>query len=75
MPHVVIKCFPGRTEEVKQACADRVAADVAEALGVNLSSVSVAIKEVPKEDWKNVYDNEIMTEKADLYKEPGYTCD
>ena len=75
MPHIVIKCFPGRTEEVKQACADKVAADVAEALGVNLSSVSVAIKEVPKEEWKNVYDNEITAERADLYKEPGYTCD
>ena len=74
MPHVVIKCFPGRSEEVKQACADKRAADVAETLGVNLSSVSVAIREVPKEDWKNLYDNEIMTEEA-LYKRPGYTCD
>ncbi|SEV85326.1 4-oxalocrotonate tautomerase [Ruminococcaceae bacterium KH2T8] len=75
MPHVVIKCFPGRSEEVKQACADKVAADVAEALGVNLSSVSVAIKEVPKEEWKCVFDNEIMASKDELYKEPGYTCD
>ncbi len=30
MPHVEIKCYPGRTEEVKQKCADKVAADVAE---------------------------------------------
>ena len=27
MPHVEIKCYPGRTEEVKKACAERVAAD------------------------------------------------
>ena len=74
MPHVVIKCFPGRSEEVKKACADKVAADIAETLGVNLSSVSVAIREVPKEDWKELFDSEIMTEEA-LYQRPGYTCE
>ncbi|SMC35741.1 4-oxalocrotonate tautomerase [Oscillospiraceae bacterium] len=74
MPHVVIKCFPGRSEEVKKACADKVAADIAETLGVNLSSVSVAIREVPKEDWKELFDSEIMTEEA-LYLRPGYTCE
>ena len=33
MPHVEIKCYPGRTEEVKQKCADKIAADVAELMG------------------------------------------
>lgn len=74
MPHVVIKCFPGRSEEVKKACADKIAEDIAETLGVNLTSVSVAVHEVAKEDWPNVYHDEIMTDKT-LYKEPGYTCD
>ena len=51
MPHVEIKCYPGRTEEVKQKCADKIAADVAELMGCDISSVSVAIKEVEKLMW------------------------
>ena len=75
MPHVEIKCYPGRTEEVKQKCADKIAADVAELMGCDISSVSVAIKEVEKEDWKEkVWDKEIEPLDA-LYKKPGYTCD
>ena len=76
MPHVEIKCYPGRTEEVKQKCADKVAADVAELLGCNLSSVSVSIKEIEQNDWKDkVFDGQIMADKDSLYVAPGYTCD
>lgn len=73
MPHIEIKCYPGRTEEVKQKCADKIAADAAEILGCDISSVSVAIKEIAKEDWKEkVYDGQIMANKEDLYVKPGY---
>ena len=41
MPHVEIKCYPGRTEEVKQKCADKVAADVAELLGRALTEMQI----------------------------------
>lgn len=27
MPHVEIKCFPGRTEEQKKLCAEKIVAD------------------------------------------------
>ena len=50
MPHVEIKCYPGRTEEVKTKCAEEVAKTVAASLGCDESSVSVAIKEIEKED-------------------------
>ena len=76
MPHVEIKCYPGRTEEVKKRCAEKVAGDIAEYLGCSASSVSVSIKEVPQENWKEqVYEGHIMADKASLYVEPGYTCD
>ena len=52
MPHVEIKCYPGRTEEQKKKCADKIAEDIAEVLGCDISSVSVAIKEIPAEEWK-----------------------
>ena len=76
MPHVEINCYPGRTEEVKQKCAEKIAEDVAAALGCNLSSVSVTIREVHQEDWKaQVWDQKITTAGQELYVKPGYTCD
>ncbi|MCR5584025.1 MAG: tautomerase family protein [Lachnospiraceae bacterium] len=76
MPHVEIECFPGRTEEQKKKCAEKIANDIAETLGCELKSVSIAIKEVDKEDWKSkVWDKKIVGDSKFLYKEPGYTCE
>lgn len=59
MPHVEIKCFPGRTEEQKTRCAEKIAEDIAEILGCNTSSVSVAIKDISEAEWKEkVWDTE-----------------
>ena len=76
MPHVEIKCFPGRTEEQKKLCAEKIAEDIAQTLGCRIESVSVAIKEVQENDWKkDVWDPQIVADKDLLYKEPGYTCE
>ena len=75
MPHIEIKCFPGRSEEQKKLCAEKVAQAAAEALGCKLSSVSVAIKEVEQADWKpQVWDKQIVPDADCLYKKPEYTC-
>jgi 4-oxalocrotonate tautomerase len=75
MPHVVIKCFPGRSEDQKIRCAEEVTKAISETMGCDASSVSVDIKEIAKEDWKEkVWDKEIEPLDA-LYKKPGYTCD
>ena len=76
MPHVEIKCYPGRTEEQKKLCAEKIAEDIAQTLGCGLESVSVAIKEVQQEDWKKeVWDAQIVADKEVLYKAPGYNCE
>jgi len=76
MPHVEIKCFSGRTDEQKKRCAEKIAEDIAEILGCNTSSVSVAIKDIPEADWKEkVWDTDIVPDEKYLYKKPGYTCD
>ena len=76
MPHVEIKCFPGRTDEQKKKCADKIAYDIADILGCSISSVSVAVIDVPKEEWKEkVWDAEIIPNENHLYKKPGYTCE
>ena len=75
MPHIEIKCYPGRTEEQKIRCAEEVTKAVTETMGCDASSVSVAIKEREKEDWKDkVWDTQIAPEQESLYKKPGYTC-
>jgi 4-oxalocrotonate tautomerase len=75
MPHIEIKCYPGRTEEQKIRCAEEVTKAVMETMGCDASSVSVAIKEIEKEDWKDkVWDTQIAPEQESLYKKPGYTC-
>ena len=76
MPHVDIKCFSGRTDEQKKECAERVAEVVAETLGCKLTSISVAIKDVPADEWKEkVWDVDIIPDEEYLYKKPGYTCE
>ena len=76
MPHVEIKCFPGRSDELKKMCAEKVAAVIAETLGCKTSSVSVAIKDVEQNNWKEeVWDKNILKDKDYLYKTPGYTCE
>lgn len=74
MPHVEIKCFTGRTEEQKKRCAEKVAQDIAEIFGCETTSVSVAIKDVAREEWKEkVWDAAIVPDQAFLYKKPGYS--
>ena len=76
MPHVEITCFPGRTEEQKKLCAEKIADVIADTLGCKTSSVSVAVKEVTEDDWKEkVWDKKIVPDRESLYKQPGYSCD
>lgn len=74
MPHIIVKLWPGRSEETKQRLADAIARDVVDILGSSEASVSVAIEEVSSEDWKkDVYDPEIRDREDGLYKKPGYS--
>lgn len=76
MPHVEIKCFIGRTDEQKILCAEKVAEVIATTLGCETSSVSVAIKDVPQDQWKEkVWDAHIIPDGQYLYKRPGYSYD
>lgn len=76
MPHIEIKCYTGKTEEQKKACAEKVTAAIMETLGCTEAGVSIAIKDVDKENWKEeVWDKEIVADDEYLYKKPGYTCE
>jgi len=73
MPHVIVKLYPGRSDEVKTLLADEITKDVASIAGCEEKSVSVAIEEVEPEDWaEKVYTPDILDNQQRLYKKPGY---
>jgi 4-oxalocrotonate tautomerase len=74
MPHVIVKLWPGKSEEQKRLLADRIARDVMDVLHYGSESVSVAMEEVSANDWaEKVYRPEIVKQEKKLYKKPGYT--
>ncbi len=76
MPHVVVKLWPGKTEQQKADLAAAITSNLMDILGSSENSVSVAIEEVAVDDWKvEVYDPEIEAKADQLYKKPGYTMD
>jgi len=73
MPHVIVKLWPGKTEEQKKRLAKDIARSVASNLDYKVEFVSVAMEEIGREDWtKKVYEPEIQTKWDKLYHKPGY---
>jgi len=73
MPHVIVKLYPGRSEEQKTKLADEIVKDVVAIAKCEEKSVSVAFDEIKKEDWaEKVYKPNILNRNDILYKEPGY---
>ena len=73
MPHVIVKLWPGKSEEQKSRLAERIAQDVMDVFGYGEESVSVALEEVKPEDWaEKVYKPDIVNKPEQLYKKPGY---
>ena len=73
MPHVIVKLYPGRSEEQKTKLADEIVKDVITIAKCEEKSVSVAFDEIKKEDWaEKVYKPDILNRKDILYKKPGY---
>jgi 4-oxalocrotonate tautomerase len=73
MPHVIVKLWPGKSEQEKTRLAEAIVKDVATVLNYGEESVSVAIEEVKPQDWaEQVYKPEIINNSDKLYKKPGY---
>lgn len=73
MPHVIVKLWPGKSEEQKARLAERIAQDVMEVLHYGEESVSVGIEEIKSQDWRDkVYKPDIQEKWDRLYKKPGY---
>lgn len=73
MPHIIVKLWPGRTEEQKNELTNKIVKAVAETVGAEEKSISVGIEEIPRENWgAEVFKPDIIDKEATLYKKPGY---
>jgi 4-oxalocrotonate tautomerase len=73
MPHIIVKLWPGKSEQQKSRLAERITQAVTEVLHYGDESVSVAFEEVSAKDWaEKVYEPDIVNKPEQLYKKPGY---
>jgi 4-oxalocrotonate tautomerase len=73
MPHVIVKLWPGKSEQQKKKLASEITRAVMATLHYGEESVSVAMEEVAAVDWiEKVYKPDILGKRGTIYKEPGY---
>ena len=74
MPHLIVKLWPGKSEDQKQRLTDAIVKDVVSILHYGEESVSVSFEEIAAEEWnERVYRPDIVKNADKLYKKPGYT--
>ena len=73
MPHVIVKLWPGKSEQQKRRLAEAITKDTATILNYGDESISVALEGVTAaERAEKVYRPDIVQKAATLYKKPGY---
>jgi len=73
MPHVIVKLWPGESEEQKTKLAEAIVKDVTRVLQYGEASVSVSMEKVDAAEWlEKVYKPDIAGKPDELYKKPGY---
>lgn len=73
MPHVIVKLWPGKSEQQKTRLAEAITKDVMNILNYGEESVSVAMEEIKPKEWvEKVYRPDIKSNMDKLYKKPGY---
>jgi len=73
MPHIVVKMYPGTSEEDKQKLAAAITTQIIAFTGKPEMAISVDILEVAENVWMDeVYATEIKPNMDRLYKKPGY---
>lgn len=69
MPHVIVKLYPGRTEELKKILADEITKTVMRVLNSRENAISVGIEDVAPADWpEKVYQFDIVSKAETIYK-------
>ena len=73
MPHVIVKLWPGKSEQQKKTLSDEVTKAVVATLNYGEESISVGIEEIKPQQWtEKVYTPDILGKPGTIYKKPGY---
>jgi 4-oxalocrotonate tautomerase len=73
MPHVIVKLWPGKSDQQKTRLAQAITKDVMNIFSYGEEAVSVAMEEITPADWKaKVYQPDILNKPDELFKKPGY---
>jgi len=73
MPHVIVKLYPGRSEEQKKRLTQAITQEVVDIIQCDEKFVSIAFEEIDPDQWpEQVYKPDILDKRQHLYKEPGY---
>lgn len=73
MPHVLVKLWPGKSEEQKTRIAELVTNEVMSVLNYGEESVSVAMEGLSPVGWREkVYRPDTAAQSDKLYEKPGY---
>ena len=73
MPHVIVKLWPGKSDQQKTRLAEAITKDVMNIFSYGEEAVSVAMEEIKPADWKEkVYQPDILNKPDEIFKKPGY---
>jgi len=73
MPHIIVKLYPGRSEQQKKQLTDEIVKDVVTIAKCEEKSVSVVFEEIEPNAWaEKVYKPDVLDKEDKLYKKPGY---
>lgn len=73
MPHIIVKLYPGRSDDQKAQLTKAIVKDVTSILDASDASISVAFEEVASDEWsEQVFKPDILDKWDKLTKEPGY---
>ena len=70
MPHIVIKMYPGRSEELKKEIAVKTRDFLAQEMGMEEKFFSVSVEDIEKNQWQEEVVDKIA--KDDLYVESNF---
>ncbi len=70
MPHIAIKMYPGRSEELKKEIAVKTRDFLAQEMGMEEKFFSVSVEDIEKEQWQEEVVDKIA--KDDLYVESNF---
>ena len=70
MPHIAIKMYPGRSEELKKDIAEKTRDFLAKEMGMEEKFFSVSVEDIEKNQWQEEVVDKIA--KDDLYVESNF---